>query len=178
MREGLFFVIAFIFTILTVISIFAIPILAIPVVRSIGHGLNLWIQEGRRKKKCDEPGRSGIDEIDRMTGREFENQIQVLLNDMGYQGVKLTSETKDFGADLIVDKSGTRIAVQAKRWNSRVGVKAIQEVSAATQFYDCDRGLVITNNFFTRPAQQLAQRCPNIELWDRERLVKELTHSI
>jgi restriction system protein len=63
-----------------------------------------------------------------------------------------------------------RTAVQAKRWNKRVGVKAVQEAVAAKGYYNCGAALVVANREFTRQAKRLA-RANNVELWGRDALV-------
>lgn len=60
--------------------------------------------------------------------------------------------------------------VQAKRSSRPVGVSAVQEVVAAVNHYDAHKGLVITNNRFTRNARLLAQS-NSIELYDRNQLI-------
>lgn len=66
-------------------------------------------------------------------------------------------------------KDGKTIAIQAKHAASKVGVKAVQEISAARAHYSCDSALVVTNNDFTPQAQKLAHS-NKVDLWNRERL--------
>lgn len=60
--------------------------------------------------------------------------------------------------------------IQAKRYESTVGNKAVQEVISAKTYYKTDRGIVVTNNLFTASAKKLAQ-AGQIELVNRERLI-------
>lgn len=55
-----------------------------------------------------------------MTGREFEIYLSVLFRNLGYK-VKLTKASGDYGADLILKKSGLSIVVQAKRYKKKWG---------------------------------------------------------
>ena len=47
-----------------------------------------------------------------------------------------------------------------------MGVKAVQEVYAGRDYYDCMVGAVMTNQYFTRPAVEVARKL-KILLWDR-----------
>ena len=62
---------------------------------------------------------------------------------------------------------------QAKRYKSKVGIKAVQEAVASKGYYKCDRAMVVANNYFTNQARTLASR-NKVELWDRKSLVKNL----
>lgn len=112
-----------------------------------------------------------LTKIDLMTGEDFEKYLMYNFQKRGYR-VKTTPVTGDYGADLILTKRGTKICVQAKRYKSNVGNSAIQEIVAAMPYYKCDYGMVITNSYFTAAAKTLA-KVNNIELWDRNRIIKE-----
>ena len=120
----------------------------------------------RRKKYLT----SSLYKIDRMSGEEFETYLEAHFRNLGYK-VMLTQKSNDYGADLILEKSGERVAVQAKRYNGKVGNAAIQEVSGAMRYYKCQNGMVITNSFYTKNAINLAKEC-DIELWNRYDLEK------
>lgn len=73
----------------------------------------------------------------------------------------------DYGADVIARGFlFTKIVVQCKHYSKPVGVRAVQEVNAARQYYGASRAAVATNSTFTRQAKQLAKRC-GVELWER-----------
>lgn len=107
-------------------------------------------------------------EVDVMTGKEFEKFLYLCFKKLDYS-VKLTSDTRDYGADLIVYIDGIKIVVQAKRQERSVGINAVQEVVSAIKHYTADKGMVITNSYFTKSAYCLA-RSNEIELWDRKKL--------
>lgn len=113
------------------------------------------------------PTASG-ENIDTLTGHEFEFFLRNLFEKMGYT-VGNTKLSGDQGADLIVSKAGEKIVVQAKKHTNKVTNKAIQEVVAAIKHYNADKGMVVTNNFFTRSAVELA-KSNNVELIDRDKL--------
>ena len=116
--------------------------------------------------------RSGIAEIDQMTGVAFERRLVVLFRALGYQ-VTHVGAVGDFGGDLVLSKDGVRTVVQAKRYGKNVGVRAVQEVVAAKSMYDCTAALIVTNRDFTAQARTLARRA-GVELWGREQLVAHL----
>ena len=112
------------------------------------------------------------EQIDVLSGKNFEQYLQIHFKELGYR-VKATPDTNDYGADLLLTKGSERIVVQAKRYSGRVGNHAIQEVLGALHYYNCNKAMVVTNSFFTKNAINMAQKC-NVELWDRNRLRKEL----
>jgi restriction system protein len=125
-----------------------------------------------RLYKLRQLSRSGIAEIDTMDGQAFELFLSTLFRRLGYS-VEVTKYRGDYGADLVVKKSGRKTVVQAKRWKKRVGLKAVQEAVAAKAIYGCDGALVVANREFTQQARHLA-RANEVELWDRGALVDRL----
>lgn len=113
--------------------------------------------------------KSGILEVDKMSGRMFEEFLQALLKAKGYY-VQLTPESGDYGADLILSTKGKKIIVQAKRYKKNVGVKAVQEIATAKSHYKSDECWVITNSFFTEQAKKLASS-NKVRLVDRKQLM-------
>ena len=108
--------------------------------------------------------------VDDMTGEQFENYLVDLYNDLGYRAEK-TKATGDFGADIILKSNDTVKIIQAKRYASRVGVRAVQEISSAKNYYNADQTVVVTNNYFTDSAKKLA-KINNVRLIDRNTLYK------
>lgn len=62
----------------------------------------------------------------------------------------------DYGADLVIQKADRQTVIQAKRYNSNVGDKAIQEAVAAKEYYKCNQGMVVTNSYYSQQAKKLA----------------------
>lgn len=133
-------------------------------------GLIVWFISNKIQEQ--KIAKSGINKIDLMSGLEFEEYLKILFTNKGYK-VETTPSTGDFGADLIIVKNGQKAVVQAKRYNDKVSLQAVQEVVCALAHYKCTAGLVITNNYFTPAAIKLAQS-NNIKLWDRDELIKEI----
>ena len=109
-----------------------------------------------------------MSDIDTMAGQEFESFLNTLFQKMGYT-VKQTKLTGDQGADLVLARFGEVVVVQAKRSNNTIGNKAIQEVVASMKFYNAEKGMVVTNNYFTKAAEDLAN-ANTISLIDRKQL--------
>lgn len=114
-----------------------------------------------------------MSDIDAMTGLEFEYFLRKLFIEMGFK-CNITQATQDQGLDLIIEKDNQKIGVQAKCYNSAsIGNKAIQEVIAGIQYYNCSQGMVITNSYFTKQAIDLSEKA-NIILYDRDKLTSLL----
>ncbi|MCM3667153.1 restriction endonuclease [Mesobacillus subterraneus] len=113
--------------------------------------------------------KSGILEVDKMSGRKFEEYLQALLKTKGYY-VQLTPASGDYGADLILSTKDMKIIVQAKRYKKNVGVKAVQEIASAKSHYKADECWVVTNSFFTEQARKLASS-NQVRLVDRKQLM-------
>lgn len=126
----------------------------------------------RGKKLIKQHSNCTIDEVDMMTGNEFEHFICKLFIEMGYSA-EVTKQTGDQGIDIIAQKNNIRIGIQAKCYGSTVGNAAIQEVTAGKKFYNCNKVIVVTNNYFTPSAIQLAQ-ANEVILWDRSMLKEKL----
>ncbi|ERJ12021.1 restriction endonuclease [Haloplasma contractile] len=115
-----------------------------------------------------------INEIDIMTGLEFEKYLAELFRQKGYK--TLLTGIRDFGVDLIIEKNGQRFGVQAKRSKDSVSVDAVYQINAGLKKYDLSRGYVITNSTFTTPAKNIAA-VNEIILWDRKRLKEEIVEA-
>ena len=104
--------------------------------------------------------------MDEMEGHDFEYYCADILKAHGFIEVEVTKGSGDFGADILAEKDGVTYAVQCKCYDKPIGVKAVQEVYAGRDYYDRMVGVVMTNQYFTQPAVELAGKL-NIMLWDR-----------
>ncbi len=104
--------------------------------------------------------------MDEMEGHDFEYYCADLLRVNGFLEVEVTKGSGDFGADILAEKDGVTYAIQCKCYDKPIGVKAVQEVYAGRDFYGRMVGAVMTNQYFTAPAVELARKL-NILLWDR-----------
>lgn len=106
-------------------------------------------------------------ELDGMEGHDFEYYCAALLRKRGFVDVEVTRGSGDYGADILAEKEGVTYAVQCKRYDGPVGVKAVQEAYAGRDYYDRMVGAVMTNQYFTAPAVEAAKKL-KILLWDRD----------
>ncbi len=103
--------------------------------------------------------------LDQLSGLEFEQFCSNWLALEGYRSIIKTPNSSDYGVDILTIKDQERIGIQCKRYSGKVGVGAIQEITAGIQYYECNKGIVITNSKFTKNAIELAE-ANNIELID------------
>ena len=106
-------------------------------------------------------------EIDEMDGFDFEYYCADLLVANGFVDVQVTRSSGDYGIDILAEKDGVTYAIQCKRYNGPVGIKAVQEAYAGRDYYDRMVGAVLTNQYFTKHAVQAARKL-KILLWDRD----------
>lgn len=112
-----------------------------------------------------------IFDADRLDGNAFQDFVAEILRLNGYSDVSVTGRSGDQGGDILAKLGETNLVIQTKRYSidRKVTNGAVQEVLGAVGYYGCERGLVITNSFFTRSAKDLAQ-VNNITLFDRKTL--------
>lgn len=113
--------------------------------------------------------------LDEMPGLDFEYYCADLLKQRGFIDVEVTKSSGDYGIDILAEKEGVTYAIQCKRYQEPVGVKAIQEAYAGRDYYDRMVGCVLTNQYFTGPAVEAAKKL-KILLWDRgylEEMIEE-----
>ena len=123
-------------------------------------------------KKQHDLENSDIRNVDNFNGVRFEEYMGNLFKMDGYS-VRKTPASGDNGVDLIIQRNGCKVAVQCKRYKGNVPVSAIQEVYAGKDMYDCDEALVVTNSYFTSPAERMAEKL-NVALWDRNELIDQI----
>lgn len=143
-------------------------LLLIAAVFPIGRwGYNKYKERDLLKKMS----KSGIKDVDRMDGHQFEAYLKGLFKELGYKS-DVTSGTRDFGADLVMKNDKKKVVIQAKRYgySNKVSIGAIQEIYAAMPYYKAQQGIVITNSYYTTAAEELAKAC-NIRILDRKGLI-------
>ena len=110
--------------------------------------------------------------LDKMTGVEFVNHLADFFERTGYF-VKKNPSTHDYGADLLIRRSGKTIAIQAKCRKQPARISAVQEVHGGKDYYYAQKAVVISLGGFTKSAVNLANRL-GVELWNRQRLLDEI----
>lgn len=126
-----------------------------------------------------------IARVDIMSGEQFERFICWLFQARNYK-VRRVGTTlyrskqhniinryyqtlRDFGADIIAEKEGERIAVQVKRCKRPVGKNDVKQVFFALRHYGCHKAMVVSNSGYTKTALRYASR-KHIEVWNRDLL--------
>jgi HJR/Mrr/RecB family endonuclease len=113
--------------------------------------------------------------LDTLKGYQFEEYLATFFESLGYK-VQRTPASHDQGVDLLLNRFGRIIVVQAKRWKKRtVGIASIQQVFTAQKLYHAHRALVISTSRFTKDALKIADKL-DVELWDRHRLLDEIRY--
>lgn len=140
------------------------------VIAAVLFGIFYCVASALGNRSREQLKRSGITEIDKMDGRQFEHYLSLLFQNQGYK-VKVTKETGDFGADLIIQKDGKKIIVQAKRQGKNVGISAVQQAQAAIAHYRAHEAWVVSNRDYTEPARTLAS-ANSVRLINRDSLLQ------
>lgn len=117
-----------------------------------------------------------LSRIDSMDGPMFEQWCADLLKKCGYENVSVSGKSGDQGVDIIAEKDDIRYAIQCKCYSSPLGNTPVQEVYAGKTKHNCFIAAVMTNNYFTKGAKELAS-ATNVLLWDRDKLKKMLDNS-
>lgn len=110
-----------------------------------------------------------LSDIDKMDGHEFEHWCAALLMRNGFSDATVTPGSGDQGVDIVAVKDGVNYAIQCKCYSSPLDNTPVQEVYAGKEMYNCQVGAVMTNNYFTSGANQLAEKT-RVLLWDRDTL--------
>ena len=113
-----------------------------------------------------------MDNINTLSGLEFEKLCQALLMKLGFD-VETTKQSGDGGIDLIAYNhqpfySGKYI-VQCKRYAGSVGEPIVRDLYGVVMAEHANKGILITTGHFTMSASRFAQN-KNIELIDGETL--------
>lgn len=108
--------------------------------------------------------------LNKMDGIQFEKYLSHLLRAQGYKA-EVTKAAGDYGADLLIQKDGKKIVVQAKRYSKNVGIKAVQEAQASIAHYGAAEAWVISNSDYTTAAYDLANS-NRVKLINREALIE------
>lgn len=125
--------------------------------------------------KRQQLAKTGIFDIDNMTGGEFEERLKILFENFGFSVTRTGDRPGgDYGVDLVLEKDGEKTAIQAKCYrHNKVGEDAVREVNTGKQMYHCHYAQVITNSKYTQMAWKLA-KANNVWLYDRNGLINLL----
>lgn len=97
-------------------------------------------------------------DFERMDGWEFERWSAAWLSRHGFENVRVTSGSGDYGADVICSKDGEYYAVQCKKYAGKVPYRAVEEVVCAKNYYGTGRAMIFTNSELTAQAGEAAKK--------------------
>jgi hypothetical protein len=101
---------------------------------------------------------NNYEKMESMTPEQFEQHIADLYESNGYE-TKLTTRSYDYGVDVIATKQAERIAIQIKMYETRpVNYKDIMYLYAGRDFYDCNKGILITTGYCDPLAIKVADK--------------------
>lgn len=115
-----------------------------------------------------------LEEVRRLSGREFEFWFAELLKNNDFSGVSVTQISCDKGIDVIAQKEGIEYIFQCKN-TSTVGVRALQEIWFAKR--DIHHvAVVVTSGRFPATVQTAAKE-RGIQCWNGKKLLKLIRNS-
>lgn len=131
-----------------------------------------WKQWKQEKEKMGKIKKSGIRDIDRMDKTEFEIFIKMLFANIDFTARSVKPAESGLGADFFLEgETKAVLKLVPSGANTRVGLKAVQEIHAARTFFDAQEAWLITNTVFTEKAKMLGEKC-GVKLIDRFLLQK------
>ena len=109
-----------------------------------------------------------IQQLDSLSGKEFENLIGQLLHKLRCS-IDYQSTGPDGGIDILATSEADLVSgcyiIQCKRYSKKVGVAAVRDLVGVVSDQRANKGILITNAEFTKPALDFAKGNP-IELID------------
>lgn len=102
--------------------------------------------------------------LDELSGHEFEDVMEDVFRNLGYQNVRQSKKTGDEGRDIlmenIIDGQRQAVVVECKHQQT-VGRPVVQKLHSAVSTYDYDgpkRGMIVTTGTFTNQAVEYAKK--------------------
>lgn len=139
--------------------LFVYPVAGIVLALLAGVVAVFWFAAQRRRAqfRADQQLGYSLDDLDRLSGAEFEEWVTSVLESSGISAENIR-DRGDFGVDVIATVDRTRVGIQVKRFSRSVGNSAIQEALAGSGYHDCSLAAVVTQSKFTRAARAQAER--------------------
>jgi len=95
-----------------------------------------------------------------MDPEEYEHHIAQVLTKEGWDA-HVTPYQRDFGVDVVAERAGIRLAVQAKMYgssNRSVAGTMVMQLHGAAAYADCDRAMIVTDGRVLPDAHKIAQK--------------------
>lgn len=121
--------------------------------------------------------RENPDLLSEISPRQFEELVAEVLILSGYN-TTLTGGSRDKGVDIIASRTDPfgeiTSVIECKHYSTEhpVGVSTVRALYAAKQYENANRAVLVTSSRFTNEAREFASRLPDVELIDREQLLK------
>ena len=107
-------------------------------------------REAQRKRQRAVPD-------DPLTPLGYERHCAAILTSQGWR-TTLTAGSGDQGVDVLAKRHGRSVVIQCKLYSRPVGNAAVQEAIAGQRFMGATHAAVVSNQSYTRAAQELAHR--------------------
>ena len=122
-----------------------------------------WAEDQRREKERRENERQAeerrrlrtLADLQRLTGREFEELIGSLFARDGYT-VRHCGASGDEGIDLILEMGYAKDVVQCKRWKADIGSPVVRDFYGALMHAGARHGFIITTASYSPSARSFA----------------------
>jgi restriction system protein len=135
--------------------------------------LRHYIQD-KEERLTRESIRSQQQQFKNLNGLDFEKLLERLYTAMEYT-VQHLGGSGDQGGDLVANKDGERLLIQAKCYQDwKVGNAAVQQVVGAIKYHDCHKTVVVTTSTTFTPAAIALARANSTDHISKERLTEML----
>lgn len=112
-------------------------------------------------------------DMNSLMGIQFEQFTQTLLKRLGFVKVHATQPSRDYGIDVLAKLNyHGKFGVQCKHTNvnNLISYRAVEETVSGVKYYHLNKGIVLTNGYFTPAARHGAMK-NHIVLWNHNSLV-------
>ena len=95
-----------------------------------------------------------------MTPDQYEKYVANYFQNKGYK-VKQTPYSNDYGVDVFAEKNKEKIAIQAKMFgnsNRKINRQMVMEFYGAKDFFNCNKGVIVTNGEIIKNAKEVADK--------------------
>ena len=128
-----------------------------------------WAQEQRRREEEARRNIRTLEDLQRLSGSDFERLIASLFTKDGYTASR-RGGSGDEGIDLVLEMGTAKDVVQCKRWKADIGSPVIREFYGSMMHAGARHGFVITTALFTQSAREFVIGKP-ITLIDAQHLL-------
>lgn len=95
-----------------------------------------------------------------MTPDQYEKFAADYFRNKNYE-VEQTSYTNDYGVDVFAEKNDVKYAIQVKMYGNssrKINRQMVMELYGAKDYFDCDKGIIVTDGIIIDNAQEVADK--------------------